>query len=289
MAMSPALQLVLERNEHSISASQWLSWLQQLRQSWSQTAQALISETMLLQAANTSAIDTTRQTLFIKPAAGRDPFDDYAFGLGLSSDPDYRYYLDFSQGALAYRFRQSPSIKQDILRAVGIKPGYRPRILDCHAGLGRDSMLFASAECEVVCSERHPAIYLALADALRRACKASAALARICQRIDLRYCDAITLLEREHHMFDSVYLDPMFPERSKSAKVKRESQILQDYCGKDDTGEALLSVALNQRFRRICVKRPIQAAILGDRRPNYSYQGKTTRFDIYTTAANASP
>ena len=81
---------------------------------------------------------------------------------------------------------------------------------------------------------------------------------------------------------DVIYIDPMYPERKKSALVKKEMQILQRLHGEDDGNEQLLALALRYARKRVVVKRPINAEILSDIKPNTSVRSKKTRYDIYT-------
>jgi 16S rRNA (guanine1516-N2)-methyltransferase len=70
----------------------------------------------------------------------------------------------------------------------------------------------------------------------------------------------------------------MFPPRRKSAKVKKELQLLQLLAHGEDCGllEAALAAA-----RKVVVKRPVKAAPLSALAPDYSLAGKTVRFDVY--------
>ena len=225
---------------------------------------------------------TQAQTLFIKPYLDQTSVVDYQLGLALPFTPVSPYYIDFSAGKLGYRLLHEHSLQNDFFRALSIKSGMRPRILDCHAGLGRDSLLMAAAGCQVQSVEHHPLLYLAVSDALRRARAGTSRIATHCERLDLQFADARQALQQaSSDNFDVVYLDPMFPERKKSAQVKREAQLLQHYCGADEGAEDLLQLALTQGFRRICVKRPAHAPSLGGRQADLQYKGKSTRYDVY--------
>lgn len=79
---------------------------------------------------------------------------------------------------------------------------------------------------------------------------------------------------------DVVYLDPMFPARSKSAAVKKKFQLLhrlESPCANEDV---LMAAALAARPRKVVVKRPIKAPALAGVRPSYSLSGKAVRFDV---------
>src|SRR5690606_40499174 len=78
-------------------------------------------------------------------------------------------FADFEEGALAYRRLHGGGRGQPVARAVGLKPGIYPKVLDATAGLGRDAFVLAALGCEVVMLERSPIIAALLEDALRRA------------------------------------------------------------------------------------------------------------------------
>jgi 16S rRNA (guanine1516-N2)-methyltransferase len=81
---------------------------------------------------------------------------------------------------------------------------------------------------------------------------------------------------------DVIYIDPMYPERKKSALVKKDMQILQRLHGKDVNASELLENALLFAKKRVVVKRPINAETLSSRIPNTCIKSKKTRYDIYT-------
>ncbi len=74
----------------------------------------------------------------------------------------------------------------------------------------------------------------------------------------------------------------MYPDRKKSALVKKDMQILQRLHLQDDDPAALLEIALLYASKRVVVKRPIQAEQLNKRKPNTCIKSKKTRYDIYT-------
>lgn len=78
-----------------------------------------------------------------------------------------------------------------------------------------------------------------------------------------------------------VYIDPMYPERKKSALVKKNMQVLQRLHEKDDKASELLEIALLFAKKRVVVKRPLQAGTLNDRIPGACIKSKKTRYDVY--------
>jgi 16S rRNA (guanine1516-N2)-methyltransferase len=80
-----------------------------------------------------------------------------------------------------------------------------------------------------------------------------------------------------------VYLDPMYPYREKSAKVKKEMQLLQRLLGGDPDSAELLEAARKVARNRVVVKRPAKAEPLGGLKPSLAIHSPNTRYDIYLT------
>ena len=78
---------------------------------------------------------------------------------------------------------------------------------------------------------------------------------------------------------DVVYLDPMFPERRKSAAVKKKFQLIHYLEHPCDDQEALMRAALAAHPRKVVVKRPVKGPHLAGIKPSYSLAGKSVRYD----------
>lgn len=190
--------------------------------------------------------------------------------------------VDFVQGALAHRLKYGGGRKQDLPRAVGMKRGVNPRVIDATAGLGRDSVVLASLGCEMTMLERSPIVVALLQDALRRACLDDELAEWVPQRLKLITQSSIEYLKGvQHEDADTIYMDPMYPERSKSALVKKEMRIIRDVVGDDVDADELLAMALATGVPRVVVKRPKGAEALPGPTPSLVKQGKSTRYDIY--------
>ena len=85
-----------------------------------------------------------------------------------------------------------------------------------------------------------------------------------------------------------IYLDPMYPERQKSALVKKELRVLRDIVGLDHDSDNLLPAALAHASKRVVVKRPRLAPPLNQHPPTQQYMGKSGRFDVYATHSSNS-
>ncbi len=190
-------------------------------------------------------------------------------------------------GRAGYRRRHGGGTGQALARAVGLRGGARPEVLDATAGLGRDGYELAGLGCRVTLVERIPAVHALLRDALARAARSDPAT---CARIQLLCRDARTLLA-ELAAGDPgarpgvVYLDPMHPPRDKSALVRKEMRLLRGLVGADDDADALLAAALRAARERVVVKRPARAEPLAGHDPDWRVAGRTTRYDVYRIAA----
>jgi len=190
-------------------------------------------------------------------------------------------FVDFIGGAIEYRRKQGTSRKEAIARAVGLKGGARPVVLDITAGLGRDSFILASLGCTVQMVERSPVVAALLADALARA-KEEPMLAEIMARLSLMMGDSLEILrDWQGERPEVICIDPMFPHRSKSALVKKEMRLIRLLVGDDEDSDQLLAAALAIASRRVVVKRPRLAPALLGPEPNFTTGGKNSRFDVY--------
>lgn len=191
-------------------------------------------------------------------------------------------HIDFLTGKLAYRAHHANRRNELLARAISISPQEKPLIVDATAGLGRDSFILAALGYEVIMLERSPTLYESLTGALSQA-KADEKTAPIITRMTLIHADSKTWLANQHYprQPDVIYLDPMFPERKKSALVKKEMLMLQALVGEDPDSAELFETAINCAKRRVVVKRPKLAENITDRQPDYTLKGNSSRFDVY--------
>lgn len=198
-----------------------------------------------------------------------------------------RVMVDFCEGALAHRRKFGGGKGQMIAKAVGLNHGFTPRVFDATAGLGGDAFVLANLGCHVTMAERSPVAYALLEDGLQRARQQAESrgddhLLAVLARMELLAEDSLVSLQRgEAPLADVIYLDPMFPPRSKSAAVKKDMQAFHDLVGEDSDSAALLPLALAKAQYRVVVKRPRLASTLGGQMPSFSFAGKSSRFDIY--------
>lgn len=195
---------------------------------------------------------------------------------------------EFAEGSVDHRRKFGGGKGQMIAKAVGVKAGVYPRVLDATAGLGKDSFVLATLGCTVQMLERSPIVYKLLEDGLIRAQEQSQfedpELSQILNRMELLSVDSHDFLSAvsDDDRPDVIYLDPMFPERQKSADVKKEMAAFHHVVGKDDDADSLLEKALTKALYRVVVKRPRKAPFIADKTPSYQLEGKSSRYDIYT-------
>ena len=196
---------------------------------------------------------------------------------------DTAIQVDFVKGTLAHRQQLGGGRGQALARAVGLKHGKTPSVLDVTAGLARDAFVLASLGCTLTLVEQSPVLYTLVEDGIRRG-MADAATARVLQNF-MNLVNADSVLYMEHMDTETrpevIYIDPMYPERKKSALVKKDMRILQHLLGKGQNAERLLETALKCAADRVVVKRPLHAEPISDVRPDTSVSSKKTRYDIY--------
>lgn len=187
--------------------------------------------------------------------------------------------VDFVEGAVAHRRKFGGGRGQDIAKAIGLKHGFTPHVLDATAGLGRDAFVLASLGCQVTMIERMPVVAALLENGLERA-KLNSEVSEIANRISLIFSSSIENMSQTVSP-DVIYLDPMYPHREKSAAVKKEMRVFQSLVGEDLDADALLSPALALAHYRVVVKRPSYAPELDNKKPSTTINMKKNRFDVY--------
>ena len=189
-------------------------------------------------------------------------------------------FVDFLAPKIYYRTKYGGGKNQLIAKAIGVKNKKNLVVIDATAGFGIDAFILASLGCEVTMLERSPIIGALLKDGLERLDNRNLKIdLKITQSID--YIDKIikNALEKP----DVIYLDPMYPKRSKSALNKRTMRILHEIVGDDADASKLLDLALKCAKNRVIVKRPKLADyLLGKLKPNLQFfSSGSSRYDVY--------
>lgn len=188
--------------------------------------------------------------------------------------------VDFVNGAVAHRLRFGGGRGQALAKAMGLRGGKTPTIVDATAGLGRDSFLLASLGAQVVMIERSEKMHALLAEGMAAAMDENAELRDIIARMTLLKGDAKDLLPELSA--DAILIDPMHPPRKSTALVKLELRQVRDIVGTDDDADALVRVALQHARQRVVLKWPAKADPITDVRAcSHQIMGKTTRYDVF--------
>jgi len=192
--------------------------------------------------------------------------------------------IDFSAGKSKHRRLYGGGKKQPLAKSCGLDKHPEWTILDATGGIGRDTFVLASLGANVTLCEQHPALFGLLVDAQGRA-EEDADAALIMNRMNCYHQDSINYLKMvlagDYAVPDVIYLDPMYPERKKSASIKKEMQILQQLVGHSADDGALLDVALRVAGHRVVVKRPKSAQAISCQAASYTVGSVNTRYDVY--------
>ena len=211
--------------------------------------------------------------------------EEVGAGVGLRRDADGLALVgegmvlraDFSR--LLPRLRSDRLSRELLVRAARVRGVEAPTAVDATAGLGEDSLLLAAAGFSVRLYEKDQVIAALLRDALERAA-ALPELTDIVVRMELLEEDSVEALPHLGFSPDVVLLDPMFPERTKSAAVKKKFQLLHHLERPCENEGELLDAALAACPRKIVIKRPPKGPVLAGVKPSYQVTGKAVRYDV---------
>lgn len=204
-------------------------------------------------------------------------------GLALT-DGELSIMVDFTE--MLPRLKKSNLEREMQIKAARIKGQPMPqKIIDATAGFGEDSIILAAAGFQVEMYEFDEIIALLLEDGLTRA-REIPELSAITQRMTLNKCDSIKGMQKLDYLPDCILLDPMFPGRTKTAKIKKKFQLLQKLESPCSTEEELLDAAIAANPKRIIIKRPAKGPYLAGRKPSYSLEGKAIRYDCFVFTRN---
>lgn len=190
---------------------------------------------------------------------------------------DTVFYGDYTK--LKKRLTHANLTHEMPVKACRIKNKQMPvSVLDATAGLGEDALLLAAFGFNVSLYERDETIYKLLSDTIERA-KEDADLLKAVSRMTLFYEDSIKAMRELKEKPDVVYLDPMFPIRTKSGLVKKKFQLIHELEKPCEDEKELLEAALSAALVRVVIKRPLKGEYLAGFKPDYSIEGSTIRYD----------
>ncbi len=189
--------------------------------------------------------------------------------------------IDFLNGKNNVRRIKMSARKELLAVAMGLHRQKNKTICDLTAGWGQDAFVMACLGAKVIMIERSPVVAALLQDAWQRACQVESIQKLSWQFLNMDSFEYLQELEIKNYP-QVIYLDPMFPERKKSALVKKEMQILQKIIGEENDSAKLLNSALRKAKERVVVKRPrLAEPLLPEIKRDLILFGKNTRFDIY--------
>lgn len=187
---------------------------------------------------------------------------------------------------LERRLKQANLQSEMLVKAAKIKNLTRtPVLLDATAGMGEDSLLLAASGFSVKLYEYDPIICALLSDTVERSRKIPE-LSDAASRMEVFAENSIDAMKALDYRPDVILLDPMFPESSKSALIKKKFQLLRRLEKPCTNGEELLQAAISARPQKIIIKRPLKGPFLGDVKPSYSLTGKAIRYDCLVFPEN---
>ncbi len=211
-------------------------------------------------------------------------------GLSLSrvGDNSAPTRVDFQDARLQYRVDTSRR-HEGLLKAVGLdKRSPSPvRVLDATAGLATDAYLLAAFGCDVTLAEKSPVMAALIQDGLNQGLVCSDGVVRErLARMQFLHTDAHTLLREleagdEQWLPDVIYLDPMFPARQKTAKVKKDMALLQALLEPNLDVAELLAIARRVARKRVVLKRPGKSEKHPSPRPDFQVPGKSCHFQVF--------
>jgi len=163
-----------------------------------------------------------------------------------------------------------------LLKVAGSGEG--KKAVDATAGLGEDSFILAAGGYSVEMFEHNPVTATLLADALIRG-NNDPKLRDITRRMTVKEGDSKELMMGLSYTPDIMYLDPMFPEKKKSAETKKKLQVLHRIELPCADEVELLESAIKVKPGKIIIKRPPGCEYLAGIRPTYQVERKAVRFD----------
>lgn len=191
-----------------------------------------------------------------------------------AQNPKLKACVDFLKGRLAYRSQQHIN-GENLVKACRIKGQNPVSVLDATCGFGKDAFLLSCAGFHVQATESHPVVYALLKDAILRMQQATGDTPFILHNA---WAQSISMKTPAQ----VIYLDPMFPDRDKSAAVKKDMQLFHRLHSESAQEiEQLFSWAMSHARNKVVIKRPAKSKIVTPNPPTYQIKGKACRFDVY--------
>lgn len=226
--------------------------------------------------------ETLKISEFLKGPINPASAENYTFHLHIDGG---RFYvrdrekrtleIDFDKNHLDYLRRGHRGKNELIAKALGYAKGCR-KVLDLSVGMGIDSVFLTQLGFQVTGVERSPLLFVLLENAFRNSSKEELRSYKLFHDESLHFLKS----HKDKLAVDSIYFDPMYPHKRKSALPKQEMVIFRELVGSDEDAAQVLEEALTWPVRRVVVKRPMNAEAL---LPGvmHSFEGKVVRYDTY--------
>lgn len=197
-----------------------------------------------------------------------------------NSDSKKEISLDFVESYTRFYKSKGFAKQNPLVKAVGGHSDEKRCLWDMTAGLCNDSLIFLGLGFEVFAFEREKSVYALSLDALLRT-QENELLKNIFTHLNIENSDSSGILQENREAPDVIYLDPMYPEKKKSALPSKEMQILQLIASETKMLEEFLLGCIKKARQRVVIKRPLWAKVICQDRLTHSYEGKAVRFDMY--------
>lgn len=206
--------------------------------------------------------------------------------------PEHQFFFELNWKADYQQFlKEKPSVRQDLFgRALFPKQILEKEkgnwlVFDGTCGTGKDTLRILAMGFKVMASERHPLLFLLLKHQESLLKKDYPHLP-----LDLRPSDFKKELPNLTQK-DCFYFDPMYDQNKSTQLKERKSKPRQEMVALDllltsfegdsySSPEEDLALLLKEGFKRVVVKRPKKSALMAPHR-NASFEGKSTRYDLY--------
>ncbi len=205
-----------------------------------------------------------------------------------------KFLLEINHDALSLRVVCQPKLKpfcldfnmarpgkgkDPLLRAIGANTR---SVIDVTAGWCTDALHIARHGIKVLAIEQNRIVAALTTHAARKIEQPD-----LKNRFILMNGNSIDLLDSLAQSPDVVYLDPMYPEKSKQSATRKELMLLRDIVGAQYNSQQLFERAMAWAKHRVVVKRPHYAAPLASGKVGET-RSKLIRFDIYTPYIKAA-
>lgn len=195
-------------------------------------------------------------------------FEVHAKRIMLVNDFGKPLFIDIEKKLKYHRsyFSKNSIYKELFAKALGVKKGSPfPLVLDSTGGLLGDTLLMTSYGLEVDVIERNPLVSMLIVNALRNSSTQINFNQLAAQELDKYY--------------PVIFFDPMYAEKNKKSAPKKEMQVFRSIVG-EDIDRLEVANHLFNLTNRLVIKRSIKASPL-ILRPNMTFSGKSTCYDVY--------